>query len=170
MAQKEAAQAFADPEFLQAVGRMTIAFALLDGGLTADLAIVLTGQLSRIAASDYSQKVEEYVEVFERELNERGCTKFDRKWFCKFKNDLMGVAAQRNSFNHDFWTIDGATNRIAIKGLRGKGVPDSFPTAAKILKLSDRIYSVRERSVGPVNEYMELVIAERRSRSDEAVD
>src|SRR5437899_2918682 len=98
MPNRESIQPFADPQFLQAVGRMTISFALLDGSLTACIHIAKVQDLRRLAEANYSVKAKEYIEVFEQELKQRGSTKFDRAWFRKLKADLMAVAKTRNSF------------------------------------------------------------------------
>src|SRR4051812_40445947 len=118
---------FTDPEFLQSVGEMTISFALLDAMLShAFNAMEGNCNMAKIAGLPYSQKVDKFIEVVQVRFAKLGSSDLTDRNLERLKNDLSGVAARRNSLNHDFWTM--SEGRKTLKSLKGKGVPDPYPT------------------------------------------
>jgi hypothetical protein len=157
---------FADPEFLQNLGRVTISFALLDGTLTAVLAFLSESKdIEAVADMRFSDKVKEFLKLAPARLKELGSVTFDRAFFEGLATDLNDVADRRNSLMHCFWTFDPSTATMFLRTMKKrKRVPDEHPTPAKLLRLSDRIYEVGKR-IGPVsNEYSALLHEKARSR------
>jgi len=46
--------------------------------------------------------------------------------------------------------------RMTFKSLRGKGVPERYPTPAKVQKLADRTWALRGRLADLLNEHTNL--------------
>jgi hypothetical protein len=124
---------FEDPVFLQAVGEMTISFALLDGTLSHVLnAIEGNTDMARIAAMPYSKKVDRFIKTVKFELSELGSVNFTARDLIRLKSELKGVASRRNSLNHDFWTM--ANGRMTVKSLKGKGSEGQLATLVGYLE------------------------------------
>src|SRR3954452_15792260 len=100
-------QPFRDPAFLQAVGEMTISFALLDAMLSHVFnAMEGNAEMSKIAVMGYGEKVDLFIDFVKANFKELGSVKFASKQLDKLKNDLKGVASLRNSLHHDCWSME----------------------------------------------------------------
>jgi hypothetical protein len=144
---------FSDPLFLQSLGRVTVSFALLEGGLLIipSLESLLEPmpeaerlvRLKQVKRMNYSDKVKDFVKLANRALN-HGVT--DRSSLTSgLKAELNDVAKHRNRYIHDFWTFSVERQAILLKNVEGEGMPDLFPTPEDLSSLADRIYAVRER-------------------------
>ena len=115
---------FDDPALLQALGRLSISFTLLEADL-CELTPLFTGSPTArdLFEERFPDKASLFIKTAREELRRVAPqrTEMTDNDLLRLSRDLAEVQQRRNRYIHDYWTIEWATQRFKV--LRKKQKP-----------------------------------------------
>jgi len=118
---------FDDPALLQALGRVSISFALLEADL-CELTPLFTGSppARDLFEERFPDKADRFIKTARKELRRVAPqrTEMTDNDLLRLRKHLTEVQQQRNRCIHDYWTIESATQRFKVVRKKQKPAKD----------------------------------------------
>jgi hypothetical protein len=147
---------FDDPALLQALGRLSISFTLLEADL-CELTPLFTGSppAGDPFAGTFSNKAKTFIKTARAELRRVAPqrTEMTDNDLLRLRSDLTDVQQQRNRYIHDYWTIEWATQRFKVLRKKQKPAKDLYPSPKDLNALADQAHALRANLCHAINTF-----------------